>query len=104
MPDRPALGRSVLRARAESSDALCARKPEPAESDGEIRLVDREPRLRQGQRSFRPGFFRELRVALGHERNAFRVELVHEVEEAVARFADEPGADGYLRKEGDERG
>src|SRR5206468_12801956 len=46
MPGRPALGRTVLRARTEGDDGLRARKSEPAQSDGEIHLADHEPRLR----------------------------------------------------------
>src|SRR6266496_2867126 len=103
MPSRPPLGRSVLCAWAERHDAFGARKPQLAQSDGEVGLIDPQPYFGQRPRGRSPRFFGELRVALGHQRPAFCVELMCEVEEPVAPLANKAGAQGDSGEERDQR-
>ena len=103
VPRRPAFGGSVLRAGTECDHRLRAREPQARECGGEIRPVDAKPRLRQRSLGRGAGFPGELRVALGHQRQALFVELVHEAEQPVAQFADEPDAQRNVGEVGDER-
>ena len=104
MPSRPPLGRSVLCTWAERHDAFGARKPQLAQSDGEVGLIDPQPYFEQRPRGRSPRFFGELRVALGHQRQAFCVELMCEAEQPVARLADEAGAQRDFGEKGNQRG
>src|SRR6266581_3054401 len=65
--------------------------------DGPYSALGQRPRGRSAR------FFGELRVALGHQRHALFVELVHEVEEPVARLADESRAKRDLGEKRDQR-
>ena len=100
----PAFGRAVLGARTEHGHRFAAIESQARHGDEHVGFIHRKVRHGETWRHRITRFLGQLGIAIGHQRQLVLVQLVHDVQQAVARLADEAHAQRNVGKERDQGG